>query len=135
MRILGIDYGDRTIGLAVSDKMLITAQALQSYKVKNKEEDFQFFKNLASKYNITEIVIGLPLRMDGSEGSRVKKTKHFASWLKKSLDIPVIYWDERLTTKQALRIMREKRLSNKKKKELVDQISAVIILSSYLNSL
>jgi putative Holliday junction resolvase len=135
MRILGIDYGDRTIGLAVSDKMLITAQALQSYKVKNKEEDIQFFKNLASKYNITEIVIGLPLRMDGSEGSRVKKTKHFASWLKKSLDIPVIYWDERLTTKQALRIMREKRLSNQKKKELVDQISAVIILSSYLNSL
>jgi len=135
MRILGIDYGDRTIGLAVSDKMLITAQALQSYKVKNKEEDFQFFKNLASKYNITEIVIGLPLRMDGSEGSRVKKTKHFASWLKKSLDIPVIYWDERLTTKQALRIMREKRLSNKKKKELVDQISAVLILSTYLNSL
>jgi len=135
MRILGIDYGDRTIGLAVSDKMLITAQALQSYKVKNKEEDIQFFKNLASKYKITQIVIGLPLRMDGSEGSRVKKTKHFASWLKKSLDIPVIYWDERLTTKQALRIMREKRLSNKKKKELVDQISAVLILSSYLNSL
>jgi len=135
MRILGIDYGDRTIGLAVSDEMLITAQALQSYKVKNKEEDIQFFKNLASKYKITQIVIGLPLRMDGSEGSRVKKTKHFASWLNKSLDIPVVYWDERLTTKQALRIMREKRLSNKKKKELVDQISAVLILSSYLNSL
>ena len=135
MRILVIDYGDRTIGLAVSDEMLITAQALQSYKVKNKEEDIQFFKDLASKYKITQIVIGLPLRMDGSEGSRVKKTKHFASWLKRTLDIPVVYWDERLTTKQALRIMREKRLSNKKKKELVDQISAVLILSSYLNSL
>jgi putative Holliday junction resolvase len=135
MRILGIDYGDKTIGLAVSDKMLITAQALQSYKVKNKDEDLQFFKNLSSKYKITKIVIGLPLRMDGSEGSRVKKTKQFASWLKKSLGIPVVYWDERLTTKQALRIMREKRLSNKKKKELVDQISAVLILSSYLESL
>ncbi|MCD6516988.1 MAG: Holliday junction resolvase RuvX [Candidatus Aminicenantes bacterium] len=135
MRILGIDYGDKTIGLAVSDEMLITAQALQSYKVKNKDEDIRFFKDLASKYKINKIVIGLPLRMDGSEGSRVKKTKHFASWLKKSLDIPVVYWDERLTTKQALRIMKGNRLSNKKKKELVDQISAVLILSSYLNSL
>jgi len=135
MRILGVDYGDKNIGLALSDKMLITAQAFQSYKSKNKNEDIQFFKNLISKYNIKKIVIGLPLRMDGSEGSRVKKTKNFAAWLRKSLNIPVVYWDERLTTKQASQIMRDKGLSNKKKKELVDQISAVIILSSYLDSL
>jgi len=134
MRFLGIDYGDKTIGLALSDRMMLTAQPLESYKTKNKEEDTRFFKNLTAKYNITKIVIGLPLRMDGSEGSRVKKTKKFASWLKGTLNIPIVYWDERLTTKQASQIMRERGLSNKKKKELVDQISAVIILSSYLDS-
>lgn len=135
MRILGIDYGDKNIGLAVSDQMMVTAQPIKSYKLRNKDEDTRFFRNLASKFNITKIVIGLPLRMDGSEGSRVIKTKKFAVWLKKTLKIPIVYWDERLTTKQASQIMRERGLSNKKKKELVDQISAVIILSSYLDSL
>lgn len=135
MRILGIDYGDKNIGLAVSDELSITAHPLKSYKAKNKNEDMKFFKDLIKKYHTTKIVIGLPLRMNGSEGSRVEKTKKFASWLKKSLDIPIIYWDERLTTKQASQIMREKGLSNKKKKEQVDQISAVLILSSYLESL
>jgi len=135
MRILGIDYGDKNIGLAASDELSITAHPLKSYKAKNKNEDMKFFKDLIKKYHITKIVIGLPLRMNGSEGSRVEKTKKFASWLKKSLDIPIIYWDERLTTKQASQIMREKGLSNKKKKEQVDQISAVLILSSYLESL
>lgn len=135
MRILGIDYGDKNIGLAVSDQMMATAQPIKSYKLRNKDEDTRFFRNLASKFNITKIVIGLPLRMDGSEGSRVKKTKKFAGWLKKTLKIPIVYWDERLTTKQASQIMREGGLSHKKKKELVDQISAVIILSSYLDSL
>ncbi len=135
MRILGIDYGDKNIGLAISDEMGITAQPLKSYKVKNKNEDIQFFKNLALKYRINKIIIGLPLRMDGSEGSRVKKTKRFAARLKQSLDIPIIYWDERLTTKQAAHIMREKGLSHQKKKEQIDQISAVLILASYLDSL
>ncbi|MFW6123741.1 MAG: Holliday junction resolvase RuvX [Acidobacteriota bacterium] len=135
MRILGIDYGDKNIGLAVSDKMLITAQPLKSYKARSKREDAQFFKNLILKHKITKIVIGLPLRMNGSEGTRVQRTKKFAAWLKNTLNIPIVYWDERLTTKQASQIMRERGLSHKKKKELVDQISAVIILSSYLDSM
>jgi len=135
MRLLGIDYGDKHIGLAVSDPMLLTAQALESYQTQNKSKDMEFFRNLISKYKITQIVIGLPLRMDGSEGNRVKKTKKFASRLKNHLDIPIVYWDERLTTKQASRIMRDKGISNKKKKKLVDQISAVLILSSYMDSL
>jgi putative holliday junction resolvase len=135
MRLLGIDYGDKHIGLAVSDPMLLTAQALESYHTQNKSKDMEFFRNLISKYKITKIVIGLPLRMDGSEGSRVKKTKKFASRLKNHFDIPIVYWDERLTTKQASRIMRDKGISNKKKKKLVDQISAVLILSSYMDSL
>ena len=132
MRILGIDFGDKNIGLAVSDKLHLTAQGVGRYQVKNKKEDKIFFKELASKYNINEIVVGLPLRMDGSQGTRAGKTKEFARWLENILKIPVIFWDERLTTQQALKILQRQKVKGKTQKSLKDQISAVIILSSYL---
>ena len=135
MRVLGIDFGDRNIGLAVSDKLLITAQGLGSYSSKSKAEDKKYFKELALKYEIGEIVIGLPLRMNGSPGTRVERTKEFASWLEKTLQLPIIFWDERLTTKQALRILSQQKIKNKRKKKILkDQISASVILSSYLES-
>lgn len=132
MRILGIDFGDKNIGLAVSDKLRLTAQGIGRYQVKNKKEDKNFFKELASNYDIDEIVIGLPLRMDGTPGTRVEKTKEFARWLENILKLPIIFWDERLTTKQALKILHQQKVKRKTKKILKDQISAVIILSSYL---
>jgi len=132
MRILGIDFGDKNIGLAVSDKLRLTAQGIGRYQVKNKKEDKKFFKELASNYDIDEIVIGLPLRMDGTPGTRVEKTKEFARWLENILKLPIIFWDERLTTKQALKILHQQKVKRKTKKILKDQISAVIILSSYL---
>lgn len=132
MRILGIDFGDKNIGLAVSDKLRLTAQGIGRYQVKNKKEDKKFFKELASNYDIDEIVIGLPLRMDGTPGTRVEKTKEFAQWLENILKLPIIFWDERLTTKQALKILHQQKVKRKTKKILKDQISAVIILSSYL---
>ena len=135
MRVLGIDFGDRNIGLAVSDKLLITAQGLGRYLLKSKEEDKKYFKELVLKYEIGEIVIGLPLRMNGSPGTRVERTKEFASWLEKTLQLPIIFWDERLTTKQALRILSQQKIKNKRKKKILkDQISASVILSSYLES-
>jgi putative Holliday junction resolvase len=134
VRILGIDFGDSHIGLAVSDKLLITAQALGTYRSKSKEEDKNYFKELVAKYEIGEIVLGLPLRMDGSPGTRVEKTKEFADWLKKILKIPIIFWDERLTTKQALRILSQQKIKAKRRKSLEDQIAASLILSSYLES-
>jgi putative Holliday junction resolvase len=134
MRILGIDFGDKRIGLAVSDTLCLIAQSLGHYKVKNQEEDKKYFKELASKYEISEIVIGFPLRMDGTQGLRVEKTKEFAEWLQKTLNLPIIFWDERLTTQQALRILSQQKMNHKKKKNLKDQISAAIILSSYLES-
>jgi putative Holliday junction resolvase len=134
VRILGIDYGDSHIGLAVSDKLLLTAQPLGSYRSKNKEEDKKYFKELVLKYEIGEIVLGYPLRMDGSPGTRVEKTKEFAGWLKKILKIPIIFWDERLTTKQALRILGQQKIKAKRKKILEDKIAASVILSSYLES-
>ncbi len=134
MRVLGIDFGDKRIGLAISDKLCFTAQSLGHYEKKNKKEDKKYFKELVSKYEISEIVIGLPLRLDGSQGQRVDKTKEFAEWLQKTLNLPIVFWDERLTTKQALKILSQQKMKQKKKKNLKDQISATIILSSYLES-
>ncbi len=134
MRILGIDFGDRNIGLAVSDALLLTAQAIGRYRIQNKEEDKKYFLELVSKYEISEIVIGLPLRMDGSPGTRVEKTKKFARWLERTLNLPIVFWDERLTTQQALKIIGQQKIHFRKKKSLKDQISASLILSSYLES-
>ena len=134
MRILGIDYGDRRIGLAVSDVLQITAQALGLYQVTNKEADKEYFTQLVADYKIEKIVLGLPLRLDGTSGARVEKTKAFAQWLEEFLDTPIIFWDERLTTKQAVRVLSQQNVKGKDKKSLKDQISAVIILSSYLES-
>jgi putative Holliday junction resolvase len=134
MRVLGIDFGDKRIGLAVSDKLGLTAQSIGHYEIKNQKEDKKYFKELVSKYQIGEIVIGFPLRMNGTQGLRVEKTKEFAEWLQKAIDLPIVFWDERLTTKQALRILSQQKMKHKMKKNLKDQISAVIILSSYLES-
>ena len=134
MRILGIDYGDKNIGLAVSDPLLLTAQSLGKYKKKTAAEDAAYFKQLFSRYDIKEVVIGLPLRMDGSEGSRADITRRFGRWLKKVLDIPVIFWDERLTTKEALDLLSQRGTGLKEKKQKVDQVSAALILSSYLEN-
>jgi putative Holliday junction resolvase len=134
MRILGIDYGDRRIGLAVSDRLGFTAQPLGKYEIVNEEEDKKYFTRLVQEFEIKEIVLGLPLRMDGTSGPRVDKTRAFARWLEEFLDVPIVFWDERLTTKQALDILTLQNIKGKAKKNFKDQVSAVIILSSYLES-
>jgi putative Holliday junction resolvase len=134
MRILGIDYGDRSIGLAISDKLFITAHAIGRYQVKNKKADALYFKDLVKKHQVSKIVIGLPLQMDGSEGTRVEKTREFARWLEKILGLPVLFWDERLTTRQAMQVLQQQKINGRKKKKLKDQVAATIILSNYLES-
>jgi putative Holliday junction resolvase len=135
LRVLGIDYGDRKIGLAISDRLRLTAQPLASYRRKTEREDKEYFKTLVAEYGINEIIVGLPLRMDGSSGTRAEKTRGFACWLEKILDLPILFWDERLTTKQANKILSQQKIAPKAKKEIEDQISAVIILSTYLESI
>lgn len=134
MRVLGIDYGDKNIGLALSDPLQITAQPLGRYRVRSKKEDAKYFKDLVKQYEINTIVVGLPLMMDGSEGHRVQKTQEFADWLSNCLGLPIAFWDERLTTKQALQVLRQHKASPSKRKKSKDQIAAVIILSDYLES-
>jgi putative Holliday junction resolvase len=135
MRVLGIDYGDRNIGLALSDVLRFTAQPLDTYRLTGRDdEDRTYFKDLILKHAISEIVVGLPLRMDGTAGSRVEKTRGFAKWIGKAASIPVVFWDERLTTHQALNVMHEQKVGLKAKKSVINQISAAIILQAYLDS-
>jgi len=134
MRVLGIDFGDRHIGLAVSDPLLLTAQPLGSYTLTGRSDaDGGFFRDLVKKHEIGEIVIGWPLRMNGTSGSRAEKTAKFGAWLEKTVATPVFFMDERLTSRQAQNIIKEEGIrepASKKKRE--DELSAVIILSTYL---
>jgi putative Holliday junction resolvase len=133
MRVLGVDYGDRHIGLALSDPLLITAQPLGSYDLTGRENvDRQYFRDLVAKHEVAEIVLGNPLRMDGSSGTRTEKTRVFAAWLEKATGKPVVLLDERLTTRQALKTLHDEKIRGRKKKDWEDRIAAVIILSTYL---
>jgi putative Holliday junction resolvase len=135
MRVLGIDYGDRHIGLALSDPLLITAQPLGSYEPAGRESvDRKFFQDLVAKHDVGEIVVGNPLRMDGTAGTRTEKTRAFAAWLEKAVGRPVALVDERLTTRQALKTLEDEKLRGRKKKDWEDRLAAVIILSTYLES-
>ncbi len=135
MRVLGIDYGDRHIGLALSDALLVTAQPLMTYTLTGREkDDRKFFQDLVARHDVHEIVIGNPLRMDGTPGTRVEKTRIFAAWLEKSVGRPIVFVDERLTTQEAQQVLREENLRGRKKKVREDQIAAVIILTTYLES-
>jgi putative Holliday junction resolvase len=133
MRVLGIDYGDRHVGLALSDVLLITAQPYGTYRLTGREaDDRKFFEDLVAREGVGEIVVGEPLRMDGSAGTRAERTRQFAAWLEKAVGKPVIFVDERLTTRQALQALEDSNLRGRAKKEREDQVAAVIILSTYL---
>jgi len=133
MRVLGIDYGDRHVGLALSDPLQVTAQPFGTYKLTGREkEDRKFFQDLVARYDVMEIVIGNPLRMDGSSGTRTEKTRQFADWLERAVGKPIVFVDERLTTREALHVLREEKVRGREKKGREDQIAAVIILSTYL---
>jgi putative Holliday junction resolvase len=134
MRILGIDHGDRHIGLALSDPLHITAQPLMTYVLCGEARDRTFFQDLVRVHDIGEIVIGIPMRMDGSSGSRADKTRAFGRWLEKAVGRPVVFWDERLTTRQAQGVMKDQKVRIKDKKSVENQISASIILAGFLES-
>jgi len=134
MRILGIDFGDVHVGLALSDPLEITAQPLGQYNLRGETENKAYFGELIRRQEVGEIVIGFPLRMDGSSGTRADKTRAFAAWLEKTTGLSVVLWDERLTTQQAIGIMHEQKIRTKAKQTVEHQISAALILQAYLDS-
>jgi putative Holliday junction resolvase len=133
VRILGIDYGDARIGIALSDELGILASPLQTYKSQSMRKDIDYIAGIAKEKNCGKIVIGLPLNMNGTEGDRVSKTKSFGSVLEKVSGIPVVYKDERLTTVQVERVFEQANVKKDKRKEIVDKTAAVLILQSYLD--
>jgi len=132
-RVLAIDYGDRHLGLALSDPLEITAQPFGTYTLKaSLADNLKFFSDLVKEKNVEEIILGLPIRMDGSEGSRAELTRKFARQLEAATGQKVILWDERLTTKEALRRLDSFKGSFREKKAKEDEQAAVIILETYL---
>jgi putative Holliday junction resolvase len=135
MRILGIDFGDRNIGIALSDLLGVTAQPLETYRWRDREaDDAAYFRGLVTRYDVGQIVLGIPLRMDGTSGTRAEKTRVFAEWLKTTTKVPVVFWDERLTTRQAEGVVQEQRVRPQVRKSVLNQVAAAIILQSYLDS-
>ena len=132
-RKMGIDYGDKRIGIAFTDFLLTIASPYEVYKTVSEEEDLKYLANLAKKQEADEIVFGLPLNMDGTEGERAEVTKAFGEKLGNLSGLKIAYVDERLTSLEAEEILISAGVKWEKRKELIDKISAQLILESYLN--
>jgi putative Holliday junction resolvase len=133
MRILGLDYGEKRIGLALSDEMGITARGIPTLTRRSLDKDLESLEKIIRRFVVEKIVIGYPLRLDGSEGIQCEKVSRFAGILEKRFALPVIKWDETLTTSRAEEILTEVKVSRKKRKAVVDKLAAMIILQDYLN--
>lgn len=136
MRIMGLDFGSKTVGVAISDPLLLTAQGIET--IERKEENklrktLARIEELIVAYEVEEIVLGLPLHMDDSVGVRAEMTMEFKEKLERRTGLPVVLWDERLTTVAAERVMIEAGIRREHRKEHVDRIAACFILQGYLD--
>ncbi len=134
MRAFGLDVGTKTVGVALSDPLGITAQTLTTLRRTGLRSDLAALRRLAEDHQVTHAVVGLPLNMDGTEGASAARSRAFGEALAKALDIPVEYWDERLSTVAANRALRESTLSQQRRKAVVDQVAAAFILQGWLEA-
>jgi len=137
MRIMGLDYGSKTVGVAVSDSLLLTAQGVETIcrAQENKlSQTLARIKVLCGEYEVEEIVLGFPKNINNTIGDRAEKSLEFAEMLKKRTGLPIVMWDERLTTVEANRTLMEIGVRRENRKEYVDKIAAVFILQGYLDS-
>ena len=138
MRILGLYFGAMTVGVAVSDELLFTAQGLEIVRRQSPNklrQSLAKIEEIIKEYNVERIVLGYPKNMNNTEGERCEKTKEFKEMLEKRCGLPVILWDERLTTVAADRSMMETGIRRENRKEYVDEIAAIFILQGYLDYL
>jgi putative pre-16S rRNA nuclease len=133
-RLLGMDVGARRIGLAVSDPLGITAQGIDTLQRKNKKSDFAEIELILEHYAVREIVVGYPLKMSGEPGAQSEKMANFAEELRRRFSLPVHLWDERLTTAEAHRVLDETEMSGRRRRQVIDQMAAVLILQSFLEA-
>ena len=137
MRIMELDFGSKTVGVAVSDPLGITAQGVEIIRRKSQSKLRQTLariEELVEEYDVNELVLGFPKNMNGTEGERCERTKEFKELLEKRTGLPVALWDERLTTVAADRSMLEKGMGRYERKEYVDEIAAVFILQGYMDA-
>jgi putative Holliday junction resolvase len=136
MRVLGLDLGSRTCGIALSDALKMTAQGLETYKYKENhyKHALEHIGEVIKKHNVSEIVLGFPKNMNNSVGHRAEIVLKFKKNLEEAYGLPVILWDERLTTMQVQRTLIDADMSRKKRKNVVDKMAAQVILQAYLDS-
>ena len=138
MRIMGLDYGSKTVGVAVSDPLGITAQGLETIWRKQENELRQTLarlEELAAEYQVEKIVVGYPKNMNNTVGERAEKALEFKEMLERRTGLPVVMWDERLTTVEANRTLMEANVRREDRKKYLDELAAVFILQGYLDSL
>jgi putative Holliday junction resolvase len=131
-RLMGLDVGDKTIGVAVSDLLMITAQGVTTIKRTNIKNDINELKKIIQEYNVTKIVAGLPKMLDGTVGIQGEKVLSFIEKLKNHVDLPIEFEDERFTTSISERMLIDADVKRKKRKEVIDKLAAVHILSGYM---
>lgn len=134
MRILAVDLGEKRVGLALSDPLGFTAQGLETLHVKSKKEVLAGLIEVCKKHDVGEVVIGMPVNMNGSYGPKAVEAQELMPVLEKAVGVPVRSWDERLTSRQAGRLMVEEGLSRQKQRMNSDRLAATLILQSYLES-
>src|SRR5260370_11211173 len=130
-RILSLDVGSKTIGLAVSDPLGLTAQGIETIRRKNKRSDFEQLRQVIARYEVREIVVGNPLYMSGDASPQSRRVSEFAEEVRQRFNLPVHLWDERLTSTQANRVLRESEMSIRRRAEVVDRLAAGLILPSF----
>jgi putative Holliday junction resolvase len=133
-RILGLDVGTRRIGIAVSDPLGFTAQGLPTLHRRNRRYDHSELRKVVREYEVSEIVVGNPLRMSGESGVQAEKIAGFAAQLEEEFSLPVHLWDERLSTAEAHRLLDETAIRDARRKEVIDKMAAVLILQSFLDA-
>ena len=134
MRVMALDVGDKTIGVAISDALLLTAQSRPTIRRKDLTSDVETLRRLAMENEVHEIVVGQPFHMNGKESPQSQKVARFVDELHKVVDLPVIFWDERLTSFEAEQHLEQMGLNWRQRREQVDKIAAMIILQNYLDS-
>ncbi|MCL4370402.1 MAG: Holliday junction resolvase RuvX [Chloroflexi bacterium] len=133
MRVLGLDVGDRRIGVAVSDELLLTAQGVAVIQRQGLDSDLRQVETIIERHGVAGLVVGLPRNMDGSLGPQAEKVRRFADQLERRTGLPVQFWDERLTTVAAERVLLEGDVRRARRKQVIDRQAAILILQGYLD--
>lgn len=131
-RVAGIDFGTVRIGIAISDPERTIASPLENYTRRGSEQDAQRFRKLATEEDVTLFVVGLPIHLSGQESPKSREARQFGQWLAETTGVPVEFFDERFTTTEAEQLLRDAKLTNKRRKSRVDMIAAQVLLAAYL---